>query len=297
MDFKSLKQKFKGINPRRLVLVASGGAGAAAILIIVILLASRKSRHSNVPVVPIVAIAPQPEAAKTVEKAEKQIVPPSHGFFRRLANLIPSIQGKADSIYSAEREGERLELENAHLRLVLDAIRFDCHAKDTASATKDLELKLSKETGAKVGRTLASITYRPPGHLLPDQLYTLGVSYFKAREDEKSAVIFTFLTGLEDNSAYKTARNYLMTGVSWYRLDNYELADTYFDQVLRQPETNDSLMFQAQARLWKGLVYDRLGKHATSQYWLRELLDHHPHSTEAEWVNSQEGRSVFDQED
>ena len=143
-----------------------------------------------------------------------------------------------------------------------------------------------------MGRTLASIYYRPPMHLLPPQLYTLALSYFKAGEDEKAGVILTFLTGLEENNAYKNSKNYLMTGISWYRLANYELADAYFDQALEMKEGTESLPYLAQARLWKGLSAEKLGKHSASQQWLRELVDYHPQSTEAAWVNSREVRRV-----
>lgn len=146
-------------------------------------------------------------------------------------------------------------------------------------------MKLNEETGARVGRILAGIDYRPPGHLLPDQLNTLALSYFRAGENEKSAVLFTFLTGLEENQTYKTPKHYLLTGVSWYRLDHYRAADEYFDKVLAVEAAPEVLQYHAQARLWKALTAEKTQKRSRAQHFLRELVDHHPRSMEAAWVN------------
>ncbi|OFZ80693.1 MAG: hypothetical protein A2583_10520 [Bdellovibrionales bacterium RIFOXYD1_FULL_53_11] len=207
------------------------------------------------------------------------------GVVKTYGHAVESVQEKMDALSRSEQENEKLRLENANLRMQAENAVFDCRAKDSSTRTRELEFKLSKETGAQVGRTLASIYYRPPTHLMPPQLYTLGVSYFKGREYEKSAVIFTFLTGLEDNNAYKSAKNYLLTGVAWYRLDNFEIADAYFEKVLRMQDGAENLAYHAQARLWRGLAAEKTGNHQKSQEWMRNLVDYHPQSTEAGWIN------------
>jgi tetratricopeptide (TPR) repeat protein len=187
-----------------------------------------------------------------------------------------STHEKAAEIQQALIENEKLRYENANLRLKLETAQFLAQEK---SAEKESE-------GNKVARNLASIGYQPPANLLPSQLYTLGVTYFKAQENEKAAVIFSFLAELDDNAAYRNSRGYVMTGVSWYRLGNMSLADHYFDLALKAPaEQTENLKYQAQARLWKGILAQRGGKAAEAQYWLHDLLDHHPQSTEAAWVN------------
>ncbi len=207
-------------------------------------------------------------------------------FFDVYSEAWKSVQAKVDSLQTAEEEKQRLLLDNAQLRMKLESARFECKAERAQKATRELGLKLNRETGSRVGRTLAGIRYSPPDNLTPNQLLMLGESYFKARDDEKAAVIFTLLTGLENNDLYKTPKNFLVTGIAWYRLDNFELADSYFDKVLAPDETADTLRFRAQARLWKALSSARVGRNTKAQYWLRELVDHHPHSMEAKWVNS-----------
>ncbi|MEK6580303.1 MAG: hypothetical protein AABZ55_13845, partial [Bdellovibrionota bacterium] len=53
-------------------------------------------------------------------------------------------------------------------------------------------------------------------------------------------------------------------------------------------ETPENVQYQAQARLWKALTASRVAKHKDAQEWLKDLVDHHPHSMEAGWVNSKE---------
>jgi len=212
--------------------------------------------------------------------------PSSFGFFSALSQAVSSIQEKADHLSKTDQQNELLRLENQNLRLKLESFHYSCQANDAQKKTLTLAERLMKETGDHAGRTIASIHYSVPTNLLPSELYTLGLTYFKAKEDEKAAVIFTVLTDSEGDGAYKNAKNYVMAGVAWYRIDNFEMADRYFSKALSGEDLAENLPYRAQARLWRGLVAEKLKKHSESQKWLRDLVDHHPHSTEAAWVNN-----------
>ncbi|MGK5088870.1 hypothetical protein WDW86_15030 [Bdellovibrionota bacterium FG-2] len=216
----------------------------------------------------------------------------SGGLFQTYRDSIVSIQDKVNSLRRAEIENEKLRFEVSNLRLKVESTQFDCRSKDASSATEKLAVKLMADTGTRLGRTLASINYKPPSHLLAPQLYVLGVQYLKAREDEKAAVILSFLADLDENDTYKTPRNFVLAAVSWYRLDNMELADSFLDRALKAEATQENQAVLAQASLWKALVAERLGKHSKSQQHLRELVDQHPFSTESEWINPQEAEGV-----
>lgn len=201
-----------------------------------------------------------------------------------------SLSKKAENLRRLEWENEQLKLENAHLRLRVEGLGLDCREKAAAKKNQEHGRKLAQYFGNKSARTPESIQYRVPTHLLPIQLYTLGTTYFSAREDEKAAAILTFLTGLKENDQFKTSQHFVMTGIAWYRLGNLTLAEKYFDQAIKAPSDGEgsgleARRYQAQARLWRGIVANRLGKHTKSQYWLRELVDHHPQSPETAWVN------------
>jgi hypothetical protein len=237
-------------------------------------------------------------AVEKAEKAEAAVVAHKaathepHGIVETYKAAFDSTQEKVAEVQRALEENERLRYENANLRLKLETVQFDCHEKEAVVDTQKIGAKVADEAGSRVARTLASIAYKAPGNLLPNQLYTLGVTYFKAHEDEKAAVIFSFLTNLEENAAYKNARNFLMTGVAWYRVDNLEMADMYFEKTMKEPEVEGNLQFQAQARLWKGLIAQHKNNEKETQYWLKDLVDHHPHSLEATWINGKEAAEV-----
>ncbi|MCM2323642.1 MAG: hypothetical protein NDJ90_10320 [Oligoflexia bacterium] len=273
---------FRDLPKKKLAL----GAGTGLVVILAVTVGLKAGLHvSKAPAPPAKeAVAARAETHEAVAEA-----PPS-GFFGRTwatyRGAWDSVQKTVDRLRKADQQNERLRLENANLRLKLEARQFDCHAADAERATREYEVRLDRETGSRMGRTLASIGYKAPLHLLPGQLYALAASYFKAREDEKAAVLMTFLTGLEDDDTYKTPKSYLMAGIAWYRLDNFVVADNYFDKVLEKADTLESKQLQSQVRLWKGLTAARLGRHDRSQRWLRDVLDQDPHSTEAAWVNS-----------
>lgn len=226
-----------------------------------------------------------PERTKTVQAVAVPVPSWTHNVTNGFKEAWLETRKKMREIRSALEENEKLRIENAALQIKAESLKFDCTYKEATHKTHESGVVLTKETGSKVGRSLSSITYTPPTHLLPPQLYVLGVSYFKAKEDEKAAVILTFLTALEENDAYKTAKNYLMTGVSWYRLDNFEVADQYFAKAIGTKDMPENLPYQAQSRLWRGLVAQTLSQRSKAQFWLRDLIDHHPHSVEAGWVN------------
>ncbi len=207
-----------------------------------------------------------------------------------------SVQAKIDGLKRLELQNQLLALENAQLKQRLASDGYQAQAKQGEASTVVAKRSLAEKTGSELGRTIDQISYTPP-ELSSAQLLTLAVSYFKAREDEKAAVILHRLTESDDQT-FRSPKVLTMAGVAWYRLDNFKLADEYFGRVLQteaqaseetasytEPGKEDALRYQAQARLWRGLVALKLGKETKAQFWFRELVDHHPHSTEANWVN------------
>lgn len=272
---KTVMEKLKGLAKSKVLLFSLiGGLGLGA--------GVWKISHST-------KEASQGTETESQEQASSSKKEENHGFFYQLTHSFSKIKKKAKILRRADEENDLLRLENASLRNWAESLKFNCALDENKKHTSKAALRMSEETGARVGRTLAGIDYRPPSHLLPDQLYTLAISYLKAEEMEKSSVLLTFLTGLDDNDTYKTPQNYLMTGLSWYQMDHFHLANEYFDEVIKFPADESTLKFQAQARLWKALTAKKLNQHDDSQKWLTNLLDHHPRSPEASWVNSMEG--------
>ena len=195
------------------------------------------------------------------------------------------MQNRMVELRNMDETNRKLRSENTALKLQNAAAQFGCEAKKAEKVTEDVEFKLRKDTGTETGRALAGLTYQVPAHISVSQLYTLGVAYLKARDDEKVAAIFTSLIESEPSKdTYRTAQNLLIAASAWYRLDNFILSGNYFDEIIKLESTPD-LEYQAQARLWKALIAKKMDQDIKTQFWLQELVDHHPHAKETAWVN------------
>lgn len=204
---------------------------------------------------------------------------------------LGTVTEKFKAVQQAEIRNTWLELENANLKVELEKAKFSCRYGSAQKTTEKGRREIQAKSGSLVGRTLASIDFTPPAQLSPEQLYIMALAYLKGREDEKAAYVLTQLVEMQDTDTFKTAQNYLLTGVTWYRLKNYKLADQYLALALKLPEGKASIAYQARARLWKAVVAKAMGQESKSQFWMTELVDHNPHSMEAEWINSEKGGS------
>jgi len=196
------------------------------------------------------------------------------------------VQASMDELKRAHQKNIQLMLEVENLQHVAEQNRFQCEETIAKSKTETMELRLTEETGSKVGRVLASINYRPPDHLSFNQLKSHASSYYQMEDYEKAAVIMTYLTGLYNNDNFKTGPNYLLTALSWYNLRHFNFAIDYADKVLKIPgNTEKDFKYHAQARLLKALTFQKKGEQHKSQEMLKELVDYHRKSPEARWIN------------
>jgi hypothetical protein len=192
-------------------------------------------------------------------------------------------QEKVNHLRELDEKYARLAVQNASLKEEFEALKFAKESKSAADETRAFAKRLSQDTGVRTGRSIASFNYKIPTDLSAAQLYTLGMSYFLAHDDEKAAVILSSLISLDGN--YRTAKNYMISGVIWYRLENMAQSDQNLDLAIKLDTTPENERYQVQAHLWKALVAKRLQSDDRVQFWLKQLLDHHPHSTETGWVN------------
>ena len=207
------------------------------------------------------------------------------GFFAANLQAINGVQDKIEELRRIDEMNQRLTLENQKLRSLLEEKRFDRQVKEQAHIHAEQTHETERKTGTSVGRTIASLHYEIPKHLLPSQIYVLGMDYLDRHQDEKAAVIFHYLTHLENNNDYKNAQSFLLAGSAWYRIDNYKEAIASFNtaQSYAKKESDENAM--AQSRLWRAIASSKMAGREVAQEQLRELIEHHPHSKEAKWVN------------
>ena len=89
---------------------------------------------------------------------------------------------KLDEMRVLDEENERLSTQIATLEKDLElerTIKQDVEAKEI---TEEISRKLRGTTGSELARVLQTIEYKVPVNLLPDQLYVLGLGYFRKNE-------------------------------------------------------------------------------------------------------------------
>ncbi|MBU6376561.1 MAG: hypothetical protein KGQ59_11235, partial [Bdellovibrionales bacterium] len=204
-------------------------------------------------------VATEPSAKENTVSSDSQSV------FAEVLHVFERLQNQVEEIRRLDLDNQKLRLENAQLRLRMESSSFECSVAKSQKITEEYAILSKSTAGSRTGRTLASISYQPPTHLLPGQLYALGVSQYQAGEFEKAAKIFTLLAEMSKEEAYQTLTHKLLTGSAWYRLKNWDMADQYFSQVTQlasqisgEPEDSQLKIF-AQARLWKALLAHQRG--------------------------------------
>ena len=235
------------------------------------------------------------ETKDTVVETESAPAPVEdhRGILKRLFDTYvdawESVNAKIQAIKSAEEENKKLKLENAYLRVMVESGKFNARSEEAKKATETVGKKLVTAAGSRAARSIASIHYQFPENLLPEQLLALGVSYFKVKDDEKAAVILNFLTELDDDQSFRTAPNYLMAGIAFYRLEHYKNAADYFERVGKLTETDaETMKAKRQAVYWRALVAERMKNRGLAQKLILDSLEQDPLTEEARWVNPQD---------
>lgn len=208
------------------------------------------------------------------------------GLVQAINDAALSVQNKLIDLNRAVDENVALRVENAQLHRQIETKMFDRQVAESKKATEEKTVELVKKGGSPVARLVEDIQFEVPKNVSLSNLFTLSASYIRAEEYEKAAKILHYLIYEQGNASYQTAQNMLLLGVVFYRLDHFEGADQQFSLVLKTESVEANLKYQAQARLWKALVAERTHRVAKAQYWMHDLVDHHPKSVEASWVNS-----------
>lgn len=205
------------------------------------------------------------------------------GIRKTYVDYYNSFVHKVEELDQALQINEELTKKVLLLEKELETQRSLQAEAESKKLTSELTLKLKQEAGSELARVLGAIDYSPPVHLLPHQLYSLGLGYFRKEEYEKSAVIFTHLIELKEDRSYHRPEVRLLSGMSWYHLKHYKLAQKYIDTAL-EVSVEDSAL-QRKLLVWKSLVLDAQGLRMDAQAVLTQLISKYPHSEEAAWVN------------
>jgi tetratricopeptide (TPR) repeat protein len=196
-----------------------------------------------------------------------------------------SIQEKVKAFEGLETENQQLTLENAKLEAKLFELEQKVTSGKSESKTRTVASQ-AKKLGATTSVAPEAIGYQVPDYLLPHQLFVLGIQYLEEGSFERSSKVFEYLATRSHEKQIPLARLWMLAGISWFKVKNYQKSNQYFDQILKDKmgvKSPDG--YYAQAKLWKALVAERLNKKDQAQAMMLDLLEKHPYSKEVEWVN------------
>ena len=194
-----------------------------------------------------------------------------------------SFLGNLDEMRELDADNIRLNQKLAALEMKIEVKEATLAEHDAERVTHETSERLKKESGSELARVLSSIEYRPPSHLLPNELYVLGLGYFRKGEYEQAAVIFSQLIHMKEESAYQKPQNYLMCGISWYKIKELRLAEENFSAAKKTTTIEDPIYRTAD--LWNAFLFETKGKKHEAQEVLTSMIARFPHSDEVQWVN------------
>jgi len=182
-----------------------------------------------------------------------------------------------------ENENESLKSQLALLEKRATLENSEKAEQELAAMNSILEKKVKLQAGSEDAHLPQSILYQVPPHLTPAQLYTLALAYFRKQEFEKTVTLLNALFELPADPRYQTAENFLLSGISWYNLKNYELARKNVDASVGHSSVKEDV--HRQAMLWAAIVEKAEGKNQLAQARLLRFIGDYPHTAEARWVN------------
>ncbi len=191
---------------------------------------------------------------------------------------------RVDEFAILDRENRQLNKKLAELekdQILGDAARA---TRDLASLNETLEESLKNEAGSELGTALHSIKYEVPSHLAVHQLHALAVGHFRREDHEKAAMVLHHLLTLKDDSQFRKPENYLMSGISWFHLKNFNLALRDFRESIRLSQKGEA--GHRKGMFWQALCYRSLGKKAQAEKTMLHFIELYPNSDEADWLNS-----------
>jgi tetratricopeptide (TPR) repeat protein len=185
----------------------------------------------------------------------------------------------------ANLEEENQELNQKLALLERDQVLQEAKGaeRDLASLNETLEENLKNDAGSELATALNTIKYEIPTHLSSPQLYSLAIGHFKKEDFEKSAIIFHHLLTLKEDAQYRKPENFMISGISWYHLNNFHLAMKDIKEAKALTVISDPS--HRSAMIWEAVTLKALGKKELSQKTLLKYLETYPHTDEASVIN------------
>ncbi len=206
-----------------------------------------------------------------------------YGIFGTYQRHFFAFLGNLDEMKAIDQENEKLNQKVAELEKKIGTKEMSHAEMEAEIMTEEASKRLRQLEGSELARAMESIQYRPPANLSGNELYALALGYFRKNEYEQAAVIFTQLIHQKDDTTFARPENFLMCGISWYKLKEFRLASEDFSRA-KKLTSPDDWIFRT-ASLWGAFLYEGEGKTQEAQNALVSMVEKFPHSEEVDWVN------------
>jgi TolA-binding protein len=205
-----------------------------------------------------------------------------------------SFADKIDGIQGLDQENQALSRQIASLEKDVELERSKSTETAAQAITEEVSQRLAEEAGSDLARELKAIEYEPPANLLPHQLYSLAVGYFRKQEYEQAAVILSQLISSKEDSSYQKADTQLMCAIAWYKLKHFKMASQYISQVKLKSNADGAI--HRSALVWEALIAKAEGHKQEADLLVTAIISRYPHSEEATWVNRRAPASDHERE-
>lgn len=202
-------------------------------------------------------------------------------YHRHFFSFLDRFKGLAGLEHENETLNERvaeLEKQNA----LLDNAKSE---RELASLNELVQGDVKTQTGSERAILLDSIDYELPERVSDSGLYALALGYFRRQEYEKTVVLFDHLLNLKEDQQFMKADNYLLNGIAWFHLKNYNEAHRQVDLASKNSDFANPI--HRSAILWDALISKAEGNSTVSQAKLLKFLELYPHSEESRMINIQ----------
>lgn len=160
------------------------------------------------------------------------------------AKKLLSLEARYEAL---QREHERLRTE--HYRLESEHAELKAKMSTRLNALQNLE-----SSGSVTGRSLASITYKVPNGLKPEQLQALAYEHLREERFPEAAVSFEQLLTQPEAISLQDSEAMYSAGVAWFQAGNLKKAREHLTSAKEHASGENKEKTQKKVDLWLRVI-------------------------------------------
>jgi tetratricopeptide (TPR) repeat protein len=169
-----------------------------------------------------------------------------------------SVNGKARHLLQLEADYSALK--KSHEKLESDFFHLEAQYTELRSRTESREAGEHNlaATGSLTGRSPASIAYKVPAGLKPEEMLNLAFEHFGEKRFAEAAVTFETLLKQPESATVTDAVTVYTAGVSWFQVGNYHRAKERLEEARNTATGDQRQKIQKKVELWMRVIDRKL---------------------------------------